>query len=72
MNIPWVGIGSALMAALGGYGLLWYHNLSKAEQAEADRMAANYARQLYSTSLDQLTSHQLKRVQELVKGRFAA
>jgi hypothetical protein len=72
MNFPWFGIGSALVAALGGYGLLWYHNLSKAEQEEADRLAVNYARQLYSKSLDQLTSHQLDRVHELVKGRFAA
>jgi hypothetical protein len=72
MNFPWVGIGSALVAAMGGYGLLWYHNLSKAEQAEADLRAADYATRLYSTSLDRLTSLQLKRVHELVKGHFAA
>jgi hypothetical protein len=72
LNIPVVGIVSAVAAALGLYGLWWYHNLPKEEQAEADRLAVEYARKLYDKTLDQLTSHQLGRVYELVKGRFAA
>jgi hypothetical protein len=72
MRFPWIGVGSALLAAFGGYGLYWYHNLSKAEQAEADELAVDYARQLFDKGLDELTSHQLERVHDLVKRRFAA
>ncbi len=71
MRIPIVGILSALATALGLYGLYFYGNLSKEEQAEADRLAAEYARTLYSKGLDQLTSEQVRRVFELVKGRMA-
>ena len=72
MGIPIIGILSSLCSALGLYGLWWYTNLSKAEQEEADRLACQYAQQLYSKGLDQLTSQQLSRVQELVKARFKA
>jgi len=71
MRIPWIGLGSAVAAALGLYGLYWYDNLSREEKEEADRMAEEYAKKLYGRGLDQLTSHQLARVRELVHGRFA-
>ena len=72
MRFPWVGIGSALVAAFGGYSLYWYHNLSKDEQGEADDLAVDYARQLFDKGLDELTSSQLGRVHDLLKNRFAA
>jgi hypothetical protein len=71
MTFPWVGVGSALLAAAGGYGMLWYHGLSKAEREQADCLAAQYARQLYSTTVERLTSQQRGRVHDLVKGHFA-
>jgi hypothetical protein len=67
---PVVGLLSALCAALGLYGLYWYDNLSKEEKKEADRLAMQYASQLYNKGLDQLTSQQMTRVNELVKGHF--
>ena len=72
MRFPWVGIGSALVTAFGGYGLYWYHQLSKDEQAEANELAVEYARDLFNRGLDELTSSQLGRVYELLKSRFAA
>ncbi len=72
MRIPWVGLGSAVAAALGLFGLYWYDNLSREEKEEADRMAEEYAKNLYGRAVDQLTASQLTRVRELVKGNFAA
>jgi len=72
MRPPLIGILSSVCTALGLYGLYWYHNLTKAEQEEADRLACEYAQELYSKGLDQLTSQQLSRVQELVEARFVS
>jgi hypothetical protein len=58
-------------AALGLYGLYWYDGLSKDEKQEADQLAMQYASQLYNKGLDQLTSQQMSRVSELVKGHFS-
>jgi len=72
MRIPWVGLGSAVAAALGLYGLYWYDNLSRQEKEEADRMAEEYAKRLYGRGVDQLTAHQLTRVRDIVKEHFTA
>jgi hypothetical protein len=72
MKLPLIGALSAIAAALGLYGMYWYENLTKDEKEEADRLAAEYARRLYSKGINQLTSLQLSRVQALVKGHFAA
>ena len=72
MHIPVVGILGAIAAALGLYTLYWYENLSKEEKREADALAAEYARTVYDKGLNALTSAQLRHVQELVKGHFAA
>jgi len=58
--------------AMGLYGLYRYHGLSKEKRAEADRVAVSFARELYGKALDQLTSQQVSRVNEVVKGHFAA
>jgi len=57
---------------MGLYGLYRYHGLSKEKRAEADRVAVSFARELYGKALDQLTSQQVSRVNEVVKGHFAA
>ncbi len=72
VRFPYVGIASAVLTALGGYGLYWYTNLSKSEQDEADRLAADYAKRLFNKGLDELTAHQASRIHELVKAHFAA
>jgi hypothetical protein len=72
VRFPIIGLASALVAALGGYGLLWYHNLSKSEKEEADRLAADYAKRLFNKGLDELTAHQASRIHDIVKAHFAA
>lgn len=67
MFIPVIGLLSAIAAALGLYGLVWYENLTKEEKEKADRLACEYAKTLYSKGLHQLTSSQLDIVQGLVK-----
>lgn len=67
---PIIGPLATVLAALGGYALLWYHSLTKSEQEEADRLAMEYAKRLYSKGLDELTAAQARRVHEAVKGHF--
>ena len=71
-HLPVTGILATTGVALGLYTLYWYENLSKEEKREADALAAEYARTVYDKGLNALTSAQLRHVQELVKGHFAA
>ena len=50
MRFPLVGAASAMLTALGGYGLYWYQNLSRSEQEEADRLSAERAQKLLGAS----------------------
>jgi len=68
--IPFFGLMAAMLAAGAGYALYWYEQLSAAEKAEADRLAVEYAKQIYNKALDQLTSSQLARICDLVKRHF--
>jgi hypothetical protein len=72
LRLPVVGILSSIAAALGLYTLYWYEKLSTEEKREADALAAEYASNLYDKGLTALTSAQLRHVQKLVKGHFAA
>ncbi len=72
MRLPVTGILGVVTSALGLYTLYWYENLSREEKKEADALAAEYAMKLYDKGLNALTSVQLRHVQELVKGHFAA
>ena len=65
--IPVIPLVSVIVTSVGGYVLWWYHQLTKPEQEKADRLAAQYAWDLYQTGIDQLTANQLHRIQELVK-----
>lgn len=61
----------SLLAILGGTGALyWYSNLSKEEQEKADRIAGDYALELFGKTLDELTSAEAKRVHALTKQHF--
>ncbi len=70
MRLPITGIIGSVSAALGLWGLYWYHSLSKSEQAEADQAASELAMNLYSKGLHELTAHQMKWVNETIKGQF--
>jgi hypothetical protein len=62
----------ALVAILGGgVTLVWYDELSKEQKEEADRIAADYAKQLYGKSVKELTRAQGNRVVSLTKGHFS-
>jgi hypothetical protein len=61
----------ALAAILGGgFTLVWYDELSKEQKEEADRIAAQYAQQLYGKSVKELTRAQGSNVVALTKQHF--
>jgi len=61
----------ALAAILGGgVTLVWYDELTKEQKEEADRIAANYARQHYGKTMKELTSEQGSHVAALTKRHF--
>ncbi len=55
--IPVMCAGSIIAGFLG---LEWYCSQSKERQEEADRLAAHYAKLLYSKGIESLTQQQLK------------
>jgi hypothetical protein len=55
----------------GGTTLAWYHQLSKDEQEEADRIACGYAREVYHKALDDLTKAEAQHVARLTASHFA-
>jgi hypothetical protein len=61
----------ALIAIFGGGAtLLWYEQLSKEQKQAADRLAAHYAKQVYSKAIDELTKDQANHVARLTKQHF--
>jgi hypothetical protein len=54
----------------GGVTLAWYNQLSQEEQEAANRIACDYARQLYNKSLEELTKAQANHVAHLTKQHF--
>jgi hypothetical protein len=67
-----IGLLAAMVAAGAGYTLYWYEQLSAAEKAEADSLAIQYAKDLYSKALHELTTSQLGMVHRLVKDHFTS
>ncbi|HUQ70948.1 MAG TPA: hypothetical protein VM165_15580 [Planctomycetaceae bacterium] len=65
--VPLLSWGSIIAGFLG---VTYYASLSQAEQEEADRLAAKLAAELYSTTVDRLSSDQLNFVTKLVKNRL--
>jgi len=62
----------ALIAIFGGGAtLLWYDDLTKEQKQEADRLAASYAKQIYSKALTELSKEQANHVARLTKQHFA-
>ncbi len=61
----------ALASILGGAGTLrWYSCLGKECREKADRLAAEYARDLFGKRLSQLTRAEANRVHALAKRDF--
>lgn len=71
MRTPIVGLLASVSAALGLYGLFWYHKLGKTAQEEADRLAAEFATKCYNKALHELESHQMCAIHGMVKSRVA-
>lgn len=72
MRYPIVGILSGACAALGLYGLYWYHSLSKEDRDRADRLAGEHALRLYGKALNRLTPEEASHVRGLVRDHSAA
>ena len=68
--LPVIGLLGTAFAALGTYLLLWYETLSREEREEADRLACEYAKQLYNLKLNQLSHSQKSIINDLVKRHF--
>ena len=61
----------ALFAILGGgVTLVWYDQLSSEEKKEADRIACDYAKDIYDKSLEDLSQKQADHVALLTKRHF--
>ena len=67
--IPMLCIVASVCSALG---LKWYYGLSKEEQREADKYAAQLALDLYDASLDRLSKAQADVIYHKVKQRYSA
>ena len=62
----------ALFAIFGGGAtLVWYDQLSKDEQREADRIACGYAEEVFGKTMKQLTKAEANHVAMLTKRHFA-
>ncbi len=68
--LPVIGLLGTAFAALGTYLLVWYHDLTKEEREEADRLACEYAMQVYNLKLNQLSHSQKSIINDLVKRHF--
>ena len=67
---PVIGLLGTAFAALGTYVLIWYENLSREEREEADRLACDYAMQIYNRKLNQLSHPEKVFINDLVKQHF--
>jgi hypothetical protein len=62
--IPWLCAG---FVATGLAGLFWYDSLTAEQKQEADRLAAQYAEQLYQKSVAMLTTDERDTVASFVR-----
>jgi len=61
----------ALIAILGGGAtLIWYDRLSPEKQQEADRIACDYAREIFGKTMKELTKAEANQVATLTKQHF--
>ncbi len=55
----------------GGAALLWYDRLSPQEKQKADRIACDYARDVFGKGMKELTKAEANHVAMLTKRHFA-
>ena len=61
----------AIIALVGSGGtLIWYDKLNKEQKETANRIAMNYAWQLYGKAVNELTKDQASHVARLTKQHF--
>jgi hypothetical protein len=53
---PLIGLLAAAATSVGGYGLLWYSNLTREEQEAADSKACDTVRELFDRGTDKLSA----------------
>ncbi len=67
----WTKLLSILAILGGGVSLYWYSQLSDADKAVADFIGEQYAFDLFSKALDQLTYFEAAHVNRLTKWHFS-
>ncbi|HTU18826.1 MAG TPA: hypothetical protein VMG10_12270 [Gemmataceae bacterium] len=70
-RFPWFPLITSAATGLGLFGLFWYDSLGSEDKRRADGLAADYARQLYGCTVEELTATQRGRVNNLVKADLA-
>ena len=68
---PFIPLLALIVILGGGTTLAWYGQLSKEQKQEADRIAFNYAKEVFGKGLKELTSEQAKHVAMLTKRHFS-
>ena len=67
---PMIPLLAILAIVGGGTTLLWYEKLSEKQKQDADRLACDYAQQLFNKSLEELTKAEAKHVAMLTQRHF--
>jgi len=67
---PIIPVACWLVGLCGGGGLAWYYSLTTAQKAEADRISAKYARDLYQLAVEQLSPAQTIHVRDMTRNHF--
>lgn len=67
--IPFVCVASIIAGALG---LTWYDSLPRHKQQEADRLAADLAKELFDKTVHELTEYEMRVISDAVERHLAA
>lgn len=67
---PFIPIAALLAVVGGGATLLWYDELTREEKELANRLANQYAGELFGKTVKELTKSQANAVQSLVRSHF--
>lgn len=63
---------ASLVMVVGGGAAYWYGNLSNDQRAKVDAMAAQFAMDIFSKTVAQLSNVEAKHVLEMTRQHFAA
>jgi hypothetical protein len=70
-KLPWFLMGCGTAIGLGTAGLIWYQNLSREEQKEADEAAGRLAMELFNKQYAQLQRHEANKIHAILERHYA-